>query len=129
MQASRVDRVVSTVVGRLFPDPPTTTTSSAATAAATNPFLAPFPADPTLSQEVALELRGNIVASAPLRTPQTRRACVTALKRMQTIEAYRALRDARAQLAAMQAQLTGDEQLVVEDLLTRIDHALSPYFN
>ena len=89
----------------------------------------PFPADAMLSTEVAGELKANLLATAPLRTPTTRRASVTGLKRMQTLEAYRALREARDQLAAGQAVLMGDEQLIVQDLIIRIDEALTPYFD
>ena len=125
-EPARVDLVARTVTTRLFPDPPAPV---AGATAPTTPFQTPFPPDPALAQEVALELKANILATAPLRTPATRRVCVTALRRMQTVEGYRALREARAQLAATQAQTMGDEQLVVEDLIARIDKALAPYFD
>lgn len=54
---------------------------------------------------------------------------MTGLKRMQTVEAYRSLREARAQLALTQPTLQGEEQLIVEDLIVRIDRDLTPYFN
>ncbi len=37
--------------------------------------------------------------------------------------------EARDLLTAAQAQVMGDEQLIVQDLIIRIGEALSPYFN
>jgi hypothetical protein len=125
-EPGRVDLVARTVVTRLFPDPPA---AAAGATAPTTPFQTPFPPDPALAQEVAQELKANILATAPLRTPATRRVSVTALRRLQTVDGYRALREARTQLAVTQPQAMGDEQLVVEDLIARIDKALAPYFD
>jgi hypothetical protein len=131
MQPARVDFAARTLALRLFPDPlPPLAPGATPPANAPMPiFYAAFPADPALSEAVAQELKANILATAPLRLPATRRVSVTALKRMQTVEAYRVLREARAQLATTQPTLTGEEQLIVEDLVTRIDQALTPYFN
>jgi hypothetical protein len=125
-QTGRVDLVARTVFLRLFPDPPAPVPGATAP---TTVFQTPFPADPALAEAVALELKANLLATAPLRTPATRRMCVTALRRMQTVAGYRALREARAQLALAQPQLMGDEQVIVEDLIARIDQALTPYFD
>ena len=85
MQPARVDLVARTLVTTLFPNPAVTAApGAAATAAPLPPFLGPFPADAKLAEEVALELKANILATMPARSPQTRRASVTALKRMQT---------------------------------------------
>jgi hypothetical protein len=129
MQPGRVDLIARTIAARLFPDPPAPV-AAGATAPTPPPavFLGPFPADVALSTEVATELKANLLATEPLRTPTTRRASVNGLKRMQTLEAYRALREARAQLAQAQPLAVGNEQLVIEDLVNRIDEALTPYF-
>jgi Met-zincin len=129
-EPARTDLAARTLVTRLFPDPPPPPPAgTAAPTAPTSIFLAPFPADARLAEEVSLELKANLLATSPLRTPITRRISVIALKRLQTVEGYRALRDARTQLGQTLPTLTGDEQLIVEDLLTRIDQAITPYFN
>ncbi len=53
---------------------------------------------------------------------------VDLLKKRQTIESYQLLREARAQIAVEQITASGTNQLEVEDLLARIDRAMSPYF-
>ena len=90
---------------------------------------APFPADPKLSDGGGPRAQGQRAghrAAAHAHHPADQRH---RLKRMQTLEAYRALREARAQLAQAQPRSRGDEQLMVEDLVTRIDEALTPYFD
>jgi hypothetical protein len=76
------------------------------------------------------DLRGNLTNADGIRSFETRRSAVDILKKVQRVDAYRVLLDARAQLAAELAAgtLAGDDAAFSTDLLARIDAAISPYF-
>jgi hypothetical protein len=92
-----------------------------------------FTADPAANSKVAplilKELQGNLLNSDGIRSYATRRAMVDILKKLQTQAAYDVLVDARAQIAATLAGLSGSELNDAQDLLARIDSATHPYFN
>jgi hypothetical protein len=48
---------------------------------------------------------------------------------MQVVAAYRTLLEASQTLTALLPTLQGDEALLTEDLLSRINRAISPYYN
>ena len=64
-----------------------------------------------------------------IRSFETRRAMVDVLKKVQSIEALQLLKEARAEIDFKATSLSGDELLIEDDLLQRIDAALAPYFN
>ena len=63
-----------------------------------------------------------------VRSYPTRRLVVDALKRAQTLDAYLALLDARAAIVAQLPNLPPVDQALTQDLLARLDAAISPYF-
>lgn len=128
----RVDNAARRMWGLVAPEPLVSTTG----------LLAPpprFPADSALLTEIAGQARDTVLDLDGVRTPTLRRIAIDALKRLQTVEAYRALREARLRLAAQKAPpATGaptdpaapsEPELILEDLLARMDRALSPYFD
>ena len=82
-------------------------------------------------QAITQSLGDTVVNSDGLRQFSTRRVAVDVLEVQQSLEALQELRDARAQI---EAELTVggqslDERALLEDLLARIEAAMSPYFD
>jgi hypothetical protein len=96
-----------------------------------NGMLVPLPPlDPVVGGLLRAELRGNLLNLDGFRSFQTRRLSVDALKTWQTLPAYEILREARVALVPpAEPPLPGDQQALVEDLLARIQRAVTPYFN
>ncbi|HEX2568891.1 MAG TPA: zinc-dependent metalloprotease [Polyangia bacterium] len=94
-----------------------------------------FTADPPIASDARLqagivsELRGNLLNTDGFRSYGTRRVCIDVLKRMQVVAAYRTLLEASEALTAQLPSLTGDDALLTEDLIARINRAVSPYYN
>ncbi len=88
------------------------------------------PGDEGVLTSIVSDLRGNLLDLDGVRSVQTRRLCVDVLKKMQRLDAYRVLIEARGMLAARLAASDplGDEGLLATDLIARIDAATSPYF-
>ena len=59
----------------------------------------------------------------------TRRQSVDILKLMQSMPAYRILLDGQTTVQQQRAAATGDTAAYVDDLLSRINVALHPYFH
>jgi hypothetical protein len=116
--AARADQVAREVFSRLYLDP----------APMRGVFVNDPPKDPAFVASVIGELKANLLNVDGVRSFDTRRVCIDVLKRLQTIDAYRTLSDARASLAATVGGLAGDEKLYTEDLVARIDRAINPYF-
>jgi hypothetical protein len=89
----------------------------------------PIGTDPALQAAIIAELRGNLLNLDGFRSYATRRACVDILKRVQLVAAYRTLIEASQMLTAQLPTLSGDQALLAEDLLNRINRANSPYYN
>ncbi|MCU1277422.1 MAG: hypothetical protein JWM53_968 [bacterium] len=75
------------------------------------------------------ELYGNLANSDGQREFATRRLVVDTLKKLQNDTALDALVRAKAAIAASRAGLTGAEAQNTDDLLVRINAALTPYYN
>jgi hypothetical protein len=88
------------------------------------------PLDPVVGGLLRDELRGNLLNLDGFRSFQTRRSSVDALKIWQTLPAYEVLREARLALVPpAEPPLPADQQALTEDLLARIQRAVTPYFN
>ena len=74
------------------------------------------------------QLTGEVLNSDKVRTGTSGRQAIDVLKKLQTLEAYRTLVDTKAALVAQRAQVTGDDALMLDDLIARANAALSPYF-
>jgi hypothetical protein len=85
------------------------------------------PSDVTVAAVIP-DLEKTLVDADHIRSYATRRTCVDALKHVQLVEALEALRAARDAIAASRATLSGDDAVLTDDLLARIDAAIQPYF-
>jgi hypothetical protein len=116
----RVDRMARQLFGALSPEPAAGTPPAA---------VRQIPPDPALQMEITAELKLNVLNTDGIRTLALRRFCVDVLKRLQSLDGYRTLRETRAALDAARATLTPDDQLYTDDLISRIDRAVQPYFD
>ena len=88
------------------------------------------PLDPVVGGLLRDELRGNLLNLDGFRSFLTRRSSVDSLKTWQTLAAFNVLREARVALEPpAEPPLPPDQQALVEDLLARIQQAVTPYFN
>ncbi|MCG8419000.1 MAG: zinc-dependent metalloprotease [Proteobacteria bacterium] len=87
--------------------------------------------NPDIVAQLTAELEANITNVDGVRSYETRRLGVDLLKAAQTVDAYRALLSCRDRIAADldSGTLSGDDELLTTDLLTRVNEALSPYFD
>jgi hypothetical protein len=83
--------------------------------------------DETVTPLIVAQLHDNLTNGDGLRTFATRRLAVDVLKHMQVQAALDALVDARAKISTK--GLSGSALNDTNDLLARIDAALTPYFN
>ena len=86
------------------------------------------PSTPVVTAAIA-DLHPLLVNADGLRFASTRRLVVDVLKRFQHPAAFAALEEARAQIAAVQGELSGVAAVENKDLLNRIDRALASYFD
>jgi hypothetical protein len=119
---ARVDRMARLLFAGLSPEPPAGTPAGATPAR-------PVPQDAPLQTEITAELKASLLNVDGIRTLPLRRFSVDVLKRLQSLAAYRTLREARAELEAAKPALTADDQLYTDDLISRIDRATQPYFD
>lgn len=115
----RIDFASRRILGRLFIDP---------AGARGDYYFDPSPYSP-IAPQILAELQGNLANADGIRSFTTRRLTVDILKKMQTSQAYNALRGTRDAIASQRAGLSGDQAALTDDLLSRIDAALHPYFN
>jgi hypothetical protein len=90
------------------------------------------PSEPTFDATVLAELTGQIKNTDKIRSVASRKVAANILKKLQTVDAFNALREGSAALAGdiMAGTLSPDEQAQAEDLLKYIDtKLLAPYFN
>lgn len=116
---SLADTMARRIFQRLYLDP----------ASARGLFTADPPVDALLTPAILEQLRANLLNVDGVRGYPTRRVVVDVLKKLQRYEAYAILREARDALTAARPGLSGNELLAADDLASRIDRALSPYFN
>lgn len=81
-----------------------------------------------LTSYVIADVKGILLNVDGIRSFASRRAMVDILKTHQTLAAYSALREARDTLTAQLPSLSGSALLQTEDLLARINVAISPYY-
>ncbi|NMO16562.1 hypothetical protein HPC49_16790 [Pyxidicoccus fallax] len=84
--------------------------------------------DSAVNQAVLADIHGILLNVDGIRSFKSRRTMVDILKSMQSLSAYLTLRDARTSLAGSLGSLSGVERAQAEDLLARVDAALSPYY-
>jgi hypothetical protein len=91
-----------------------------------------FTADPPKTAAIVLpaisEAKGSLMNADAVRSYTSRRASVDLLKYFQVTQAYQVLSDGRPVIAATLPTLTGNDALLTQDLVSRIDAATSPYF-
>ncbi|NMO14574.1 hypothetical protein HPC49_13580 [Pyxidicoccus fallax] len=116
--AAQADEVAWRTLARLYLDP----------AASRGTFTANPPNSPELLPLVVADVRGILLNVDGVRSFTARRTMVDILKVHQTLASYATLREAQDMLTAQLPSLSGDERLQTEDLLARIDAAVSPYF-
>lgn len=118
LYGARADAVTRSIWSQLF----------LGTASTYSDFVTAPPNDLALRATMHEQLAKEIVNSDKVRTAQSSRQAIDVLKKMQTTEAYRTLSEARAALATKLAAASGDEALMLQDLIARADVALTPYF-
>jgi hypothetical protein len=111
------------VLRALFPDPPAPGQTAAPAAQTTIAF------DGALAVEAAADLQATVLNTEGWRVMSLRRQAVDALRRMQHLEGLKALRDAREKLLAARATAEPDGRPLLDDLIARIERAVSPYFD
>ncbi|MBZ4397991.1 zinc-dependent metalloprotease [Myxococcus sp. AS-1-15] len=112
------DDLARRVLSRLYLDP----------LAARGSFTATPGEDSAITPQVLADIHGILINVDGVRGFQSRRAMVDILKNMQSLPAYVALRQGRDAVQAQLGTLSGTELIQAEDLLARIQAALSPYY-
>jgi hypothetical protein len=88
----------------------------------------PIPTAPLVAQMVT-DLKAVIVNPDRARSFNARRTMVDVLKKMQLKEGYAGLVEVKSTLLNARSGMTGDEALLTDDLVARIDRAITPYFD
>lgn len=88
-----------------------------------------FPSDPGVLAAIADDAKAILVDGDHTHSFATRRLIVDALKKAQNQRAFLALRSARDTIAANLDALGETDRALTQDLLARVDRALSPYFD
>ena len=112
------DDLARRILARLYLDP----------ASKRDAFTATPPEDAAVTPAVLADVQGILLNVDGVRSFQARRTMVDILKSMQSLPAYLALRSARATLTAGLDSLSGAERAQAEDLIARIQAAMSPYY-
>jgi hypothetical protein len=85
--------------------------------------------DPALGPALIAEVKAVLLNGDGIRSYKSRRATVDILKKVQSAAAYRALREAKTALEASLPTAPAGEVLDLEDLIARIDRAITPYYD
>jgi hypothetical protein len=93
-----------------------------------------FTADPdasdiTLGPALVAEVKAVLLNGDGIRSYKTRRTMVDILKKVQVARAYQALRDAKTALETSRPTTPPDQLLDLDDLIARIDRAITPYYD
>ncbi|WP_394828422.1 zinc-dependent metalloprotease [Pendulispora albinea] len=123
--AARVDQATGILFSRLYLDPANLRGDTRNAGA----FLLDPPFDPQVTPRIIAELKANLVNLDSIRSYATRRITVAALKKLQLTAALTALVEARATIRASRPGLGGDDAVLTDELLSRIDAAVNSYFN
>ncbi len=115
--SARADTLSRVIYNRLYID----------TAASRGTFSAD-PTDAAITAQVMTQLSGTLLNTDKVRSFASRRAAVDIFKKFQTLAAYQSLVDAKTAITAARPTLTGTDALLTDDLLARINTAISPYF-
>lgn len=86
------------------------------------------PTNATVVAAIANDAKAMLINDDNARSFATRRVIVDALKRAQNQAAYLALLNARDAITAKLGQMNPTERALTEDLLARLNQAVSPYF-
>ncbi|HRC56361.1 MAG TPA: zinc-dependent metalloprotease [Kofleriaceae bacterium] len=87
-----------------------------------------FPNNAAVASAMATDAKNILLNGDRVRTFATRRLIVDALKKAQNSFAFLALNEARSAIAGTLPGLTPTERALTEELLSRIDRAITPYF-
>jgi hypothetical protein len=85
--------------------------------------------DAVLGPLLTAEVKALLLNGDGIRSYKSRRASVDILKKVQSPAAYAALRDGKTALEASLPSAPPDEVLDLEDLILRIDRAITPYYD
>ena len=89
----------------------------------------PDVSDPLLGPALTAEVKAVLLNGDRIRSYKSRRTSVDILKKLQSAAAYGALRDAKTALVASRPTTPPDEALDLDDLIARIDRAITPYYD
>ncbi len=123
--AARVDAAAARLFSRLYLDPAALRNDSRNSGT----WLDDPPFDPVVTPLLINELKANLVNADSIRSYATRRIAVAVLKKIQVTGALDALVSARDTIRSTRSSLTGDDATLTDELLSRIDSAISNYFN
>jgi hypothetical protein len=122
--ATGANFMTAALFGQMVPDPATLAPPFDGL-----PPIAPPVFDDAVTGLLLGELRGQVLNLDRIRSYPNRRLAVDTLKWMQLVRAFDVLRETRAILAApVEPALTGDEAALTDDLIARIQRAITPYF-
>ncbi|WP_426750305.1 zinc-dependent metalloprotease [Myxococcus sp. Y35] len=117
--AARADELTRRIFQRLYLDP----------ASSRGNFTSDPPPSPELLTPMLTDIKAIILNTDGVRSHASRRTLVDVLEAQQSLGAYLLLRELRDTLSASAPSLPPEEQVLTEDLVTRISVALSPYYD
>jgi hypothetical protein len=89
----------------------------------------PDVSDPVLGPALIAEIKAVLLNGDGIRSYKSRRTSVDILKKVQSAAAYGVLRDAKTALDASRPTTPPDQVLDLDDLIARIDRAITPYYD
>ncbi|HMJ52365.1 MAG TPA: zinc-dependent metalloprotease [Polyangiaceae bacterium] len=89
----------------------------------------PDVSDAALGPALTAEVKAVLLNGDGLRSYPSRRTMVDILKKVQSAAAYRALREGKTALEASRPTTPPDQVLDLDDLMARIDRAITPYYD
>ncbi|AEI65659.1 zinc-dependent metalloprotease [Corallococcus macrosporus] len=117
--AVRADELTRRLFQRLYLDP----------ASSRGFFTNDPPSSPALLTPMLADIEAIILNTDGVRSHAARRTLVDVLKAQQSLGAYLLLRELRGTLTDSLPSLPLEERVLIEDLVTRISGALSPYYH
>ncbi|WP_394846298.1 zinc-dependent metalloprotease [Pendulispora brunnea] len=123
--AARVNQATNRLFSRLYLDP----LDDRADLYHKDALLDDPPYDAEVTPLIMAELKANLLNGDSIRSYATRRMTVAVLKKLQLTAALSVLVESRATIQATRPGLTGDDAVLTDELLSRIDAAVKSYFN